>query len=177
VLPPQAPILTDPNVMNLAGSNYTRRRLEIPAAMMPTGLGAFSWVFDNDGSAKLGVRVRIWEKGDDPAFVAEPECEFVQEFYIDYLKANHTMFIDGPTGEVYVQTGAELDGTPIFAPADKNVRGNYGGPFDPQPVGCGRGYVISVDVPNTYTATGGSEYTSGGSQGDLTWSLDLTRRA
>jgi hypothetical protein len=174
VMPPQAPILADPAVMAI--TQYTRRRIEIPADLMPSGLGALSWVFDNDGAAKLGVRVRIWEKGDDPAFVPEPECEFVQEFYIDYLKANHTLFIDGPSGEIFVQTGVELDGSPIFANADRNVRGTYGGPFQPGPLGCGRGLVVSVDVPNTYTATGGSEYVSGGSQGDLTWSLDLTRR-
>lgn len=176
VLPPQPPVLSDPNVMNLAGTNYYRRFIEIPDDLMPTGLGALSWVFDNDGKAKLGVRVRVYEKGTDPAFVMEPECSFVQEFYIDYLKANHTLFIDGPSGEVYVQTGTDAFGDPVFADASRNVRGTYGGPFDPQPVGCGRGLVVSVDVPVQYTATGGSEYATGAAQGDLTWSLDLTRR-
>jgi hypothetical protein len=172
ILPPSAPVLSDPGVVDNATGLYWRRFIEIPAALMPAGLGALSWVFDNDDKAKLGIRVRVYEKGTDPAFVMEPECSFIQEFYIDYLKGNQTLYIDGPSGEIYV-----VDDNGDSWPAERNIRGTYGGPFDPQPLGCGRGYVIAVDIPNTYLATGGSEYVSGQPQGTIMWSLDLTRRA
>lgn len=179
VLPPAVPTLADSCVMSFAGTGanaYTRRYFEIPEDLSPIGVGALSWTFVNDATAKLGIRVRIHED-TDPAFVApSPECGFVEEFTIDFLAASQTLYIDGTTGEVYVQCGVDVYGDPIYASSLRNVRGNYGGPFKSSLIGCGRPYIISVDVPNNYVA-GVTGYTPGNPQGTLTWSVDLTRRA
>lgn len=179
ILPPQAPVLSDSGIMNLAGSNRTRRYFEIPEDLSPLGVGKFSWRFDNDSKPKFGIRVRIYED-TDPAFVPPAvECNFIEEFTIEYLAPNQTLYIDGPGDDVYVWCGDDAYGNPIYAPALKNVRGNYGGPFKNSLIGCSRPYLITVDVPNTYTNVPSniSGQTTGSDQGDVLWSVDLVRRA
>jgi hypothetical protein len=182
ILPPTAPVLADPSVMNLAGTNRTRRSFEIPASLSPVGVGKLSWTFVNDSKPKFGIRVRIWEDADpafSPVAPKADECSFVQEFTIEYLAANQTLYIDGPGDDAYVLCGVDAFGAPIYADASKNLRGNYGGPFQNDWIGCGKPYYISVDIPNVYTATPSnlSGLGNGTSQGDIAWSVDLVRRA
>jgi hypothetical protein len=177
-LPPQPPVIAESGIMNLAGSNRTRRTFEIPEDLSPLGVGKLSWTFVNDAKPKFGIRVRIYED-TDPAFVQPSECTFIEEFTIEYLGPNQTLFIDGPANDVYVLCGVDAFGQNIYAPALKNVRGNYGGPFVNSLIGCGRPYFISVDIPNTYTNSPSniSGQTTGSDQGDVQWSVDLVRRA
>ncbi len=176
-LPPQAPALADSGIMNLAGTNRTRRTFEIPIEASPIGLGKLSWRFVNDNKPKFGIRVRIWND-TLPGFLPEVECSFSEEFTIEYLAPNQTLYIDGPGDDAYVYCGDDVLGQPIYAPALKNLRGNYGGPFANSVIGCGRPYYIAVDVPNTYTSVP-SDLSGLGpvSQGDVVWSVDLVRRA
>lgn len=161
LLPPQAPVLADPCLVDLATNVYRRRYFEVPADLAPTGLGVLSWTFENDSSEKRGVRVRIWED-TNPAFAPEVECDFLTEFTIEYLGPEHVLSIDGTSGEVTVLCGEDGYGNPVYADGMKNLRGTYRGPFDPSYlVGCGRPLVIAVDVPG----------------GNLIWSVRLTRRA
>lgn len=175
-LPPTAPVLADTSIMNLAGTNYSRRAFEIPTDISPIGLGKLSWVFVNDNKPKFGIRVRIWEDTQG-AFLPETECAFAEEFTIEYLGANQTLYIDGPGDDAYVYCGDDALGDPIYAPAVKNLRGNYGGPFENSVIGCGRPYYITVDVPNNYT-TSPSDLSGLGTvaQGAVTWSVELVRR-
>jgi hypothetical protein len=176
-LPPQAPVIPDAGVMDLAGGNRTRRMFEVPAGVAPIGVGKLSWTFVNDALPKFGVRVRIYED-IDPTFTQPSECTFVEEFTIEYLKGGQTLYIDGPGDDVYVYCGLDAFGEPLYASALKNVRGNYGGPFKNSLIGCGKAYFITVDVPNTYSNVPAiSGQTTGASQGDLQWSVDLLRRA
>lgn len=180
LLPPQPLSLPDTGVMNMAGLWYNRRRFEIPDDVVPQGLGVLSWAFRNDAKPKFGVRVRIWED-TDPAFDPEPECAWVQEFTVEYLAPNQTLYIDNASEDVYVNCGDDVLGNPVYAPALRNVRGPYRGPFIPgQPVGCGRGLVVTVDVPDTYSYSDSPGLTGqpgGTSQGNLWWSVNLTRRS
>lgn len=177
-LPPQPPVITESGIMNLAGSNRTRRTFEIPEDISPLGAGKLSWRFVNDDKPKFGIRVRIYED-TDPAFVQPSECTFAEEFTVEYLAPNQTLYINGPADDVYVRCGTDAFGEPVYATALKNVRGNYGGPFVNNLIGCGRPYFISVDVPNTYTNSPSniSGQTTGSDQGDVLWSVDLVRRA
>lgn len=183
ILPPQAPVIVDTSIMNLAGTNRTRVPFEIPTTLAPVGLGKLSWRFVNDNKPKFGIRVRIYADAD-PAFnVSVPlpnECAFFEEFTIEYLGANQTLFIDGPGDDVYVDCGIDdAFGNPVYADARKNLRGNYGGPFKNSFIGCGRPYYISVDTPNTYTTVPSnlSGLGAGVAQGSVIWSVDLVRRA
>lgn len=175
-MPPQPPALLDDCVMDLAGSTYTRRRFEIPEDLSPRGVGRLFWTFANDGKPKFGVRVRLW-RDMDPAFDPEPECGFTEEFTIEYLGPNQILYIDGPGNDVYVYCGEDEFQNPIYADARRNLRGSYGGPFAVSEVGCSHGYVVAVDIPDTYTDAGLSGETVGTSQGNLTWGFDLVRRA
>jgi hypothetical protein len=177
VLPPQAPVLADAAVMNLAGTNRTRRAFEIPTDISPIGLGKLSWKFVNDGKPKFGIRVRIW-RDTIAGFLPEVECNFLEEFTVEYLAPNQTLFIDGPGDDAYTLCGIDVNGDPIYAPALRNLRGNYGGPFKNSWIGCGSPYYVAVEVPNTYTnvPTNISGQTTGTSQGSLVWSVDLVRR-
>lgn len=159
--PPQAPSIADPCAP--APTGFQRRRFEVPETLTPPGIGVLSWTFDNAGAAMRGIRVRIWED-TDPAFLPETECEFSYEFMISYLGPGQTLNIDGTSGSVSVVCGFDDDGDPIYAPGLRNIRGPYGGPFDPSlRVGCGRPLVVAVDTPTTSAG--------------LTWSVNLTRRA
>jgi hypothetical protein len=182
VLPPQAPVLADPSIMNLAGTNRTRVAFEIPASLSPVGVGKLSWTFVNDATPKFGIRVRMWEDADpafSPVVPKVDECSFVQEFTVEYLAPNQTLYIDGPGDDAYVLCGVDAFGDPIYADASKNLRGNYGGPFQNDWIGCGRAYYVAVDTPNVYTATPSnlSGLGNGTAQGTVTWSVDLVRRA
>jgi hypothetical protein len=182
ILPPQAPVIVDTSVMNLAGKNRTRVPFEIPTTLAPVGLGKLSWTFVNDAKPKFGIRVRIYEDAD-PAFnVSIPlpnECSFVQEFTIEYLAPNQTLYIEGPGDAVYVTCGVDAFGNTVYADALKNVRGNYGGPFKNDWIGCGKAYYVSVDTPNVYSATPSNLSGLGNdtTQGSVVWSVDLVRRA
>lgn len=176
ILPPQAPVIVDTSIMNLAGTNRTRRTFEVPVEASPIGLGKFSWKFVNDGFPKFGIRVRIWND-TQPGFLPETECGFAEEFTIEYLGANQTLYIDGPGNDAYVYCGLDTLGQPIYAPALKNLRGNYGGPFKNSWIGCGQPYYIAVDVPNNYTTVPSNLSGLGtAGQGDVVWSVELVRR-
>lgn len=161
VMPPLAPALPDP-AKPATPSTFSRTNLEIPKELTPNGVGKFSWSFSNDGTAKKGVRVRIYEDLD-PSSTHPPECEFVQEFWIYYLGPNQTIHIDGPGDSVTVECGTDDYNRPITADGYLNMRGAYGGPFVNDVVGCGRAYWVSIDVPS--------------GQGSLDYTVELTRRA
>lgn len=172
--PPSAPVLLNDCLM--APEDYTRRAFQVPPTVTPAGLGVLSWTFINDENPKMGVRVRIWEDPDPDVGVTD-ECGWVQEFTIDYLAGGQSLIIDGAGETVTALCGLDVLNQPIIVDSIRNVSGGYGGPFQFAPIGCGRRYHIAVDVPDTYTETCPSGYTSGDSQGDLVWSVTLTRRS
>ena len=175
IVPPVPPSIPDTSFPQPAG--YNRRAFQIPPELVPSGLGVLTFIAHNDGSDKVGVRVRVWED-PDPDFGNVVECDFLYEFTVGYLAPNESLRIDGPDGTI-TATCASAVGEQN---AERTVRGAYGGPFAPMVVGCTNRYHVAVDVPTTYPTTcdpapaGDPFYTAGQPQGDLTWTFMLNRR-
>jgi hypothetical protein len=167
--PPAAPSLIDPCIP--APANFTRQAFQVPPSLIPAGLGVLSFQFTADAKPKVGIRVRIWED-PDPDFGNVPECTFAYEFTIQYLDANQTFVLNGPDSQITSTCLGFL--TP--QPADRVVRGNFGGPIQSLIVGCGNRYHIVVDTPTTYPTTCSGRWTAGQAQGNLTWSVTLNRK-
>lgn len=147
--PPAAPVVADPGAS--APANYKRSLLELDPGIVPdAGTLALQWYFSNDGTAKHGIRVRIWQQ-NDPDFATHTECDFVDEFWINYLDNNALMLVDGFARSVTVICDGQL------TPAAGVLRGAYRGPFEYPELACGGRMFVTVDVPAT--------------EGGLTWTL------
>lgn len=156
-LPPAGPVVKDPAVVR--PTSYDRTTVTLERSVVPNGgAGALSLTIRSlDGTAKRGIRVRLYV-GDDFGDVTDvTECSFESELWVDYLRGSSTLVIDGPSRSVSVICP---DGS--VADARTAVRGPYGGAFRFPEVRCDRRYFLALDTP-----TG---------QGKVAWSLSMTPR-
>lgn len=167
--PPAPPVITDPSRPSITTQSVRAAEVRIDPSRIPTDDGVFTFTLANDGSDKVGIRVRVYD--DVLANGLPPDlCNFAYEYLIDYIAPNAVFIIDGISG-----TGQVLcPGFPTPVDASRVMRGSYGGPVTDPVARCDARYYVIVQWLATYAtscpSSGGSvgaTYRAGDPQGEL----------
>ncbi len=141
VAPPAAPLIGD--LGRPVVPSYRRSVLALNPEVLPDHVtNALVFRFTNDGTAKRGVRVRLFQH-DDPDFSLHDECDFSTEFWIDYIDPGATLVVDTVAGQVVAVCD---DGS--LSPAGGVMRGPYRSAFVAPTITCGGRWFVAVDVPD-----------------------------
>ncbi len=154
LLPPAAPVIAESGLPVV--TTYRRSLLQLNPDVLPDYVpNALTFRFENDATAKRGVRVRLFQH-DDPNFATHTECGFDQEFWIDYIDPGAVLVIDASGSVVAVCDDGSI------APAGGVMRGPYRSSFEAPLITCGGRWWVAVDVPD--------------GTGLLTWALSSSIR-
>lgn len=164
-LPPAAPTIPDPCTPNIGSAPWVRRTYTLNPENIPAAIGVLNLAFEAVTKPVVGVRVRLWKVTDPAGDVIE--CEFANEWWIDYIPTGGVLVIDARAGTIETFCLNE------FHPAGRVVRGPYRAAFAFPEVGCNDTYRLTVDMPKTYAAGCPDP---GGVQGTLYASASLVRR-
>jgi hypothetical protein len=169
--PPAAPVIVDPLRPRITTQAIRSVWANIGPEQIPANEGVLSLDLVTDSDPIVGARVRVYDTADAAGTIPDL-CDFAYEFLIDYIPADATLTIDGPSGQITTLCG----GNPEPEDSSAGVRGAYGGPVMEPVVRCDRRYLVFVQWLNVYPRTAVGVYTSGDTEGSILVNAYLTTR-
>jgi hypothetical protein len=145
LIPPPQPAQVSVGCFDVP-ENWVRRQVSIPPQYV-TLWGDMVPVVNLHArlSEVRNVRLRFYA---DPYGTSDPEadpCSFCGDILVTYIPKDSTLVLDGVSETVYVEKQGE-----IRRRADSLVYKTDGTPFDWPVLTCGMGYIVTVDLPQTY---------------------------
>lgn len=146
--PPPSPPAIDISCMDLP-TEWTRRTFTIPGETIPLWTDLVPVIAVTTGIDEVrNLRIRFYS---DPFEGGNPEddpCAFCGDFVLTYIPPNTQMVLDGAVESVVVtsQNQPPRNASTLVFAAD-------GTPFSWPLLSCGVGYIVTIDLPATFTDT------------------------
>ena len=100
---------------------------------------------DDDPNAVRNLRLRFYADVDGDGDIKDDVCAYCGDIVISYVPPGETLVLDGSDQLVYVQAPGHGQRR-----ADSLVYATDGTPFEWPVLSCGFGYIVAVDLPQTY---------------------------